>query len=85
MEGIFYPKGNGKVPEFIHLIGAEDVRCAGSSIRSAANEMQRAASLVDESLNRHRIFLDDWLMRLETVLQEVAIDAARRAEGCQKE
>jgi len=55
--------------EFIHLMGAEDVRAAGSSIRSAASEIQRAASQIDESLNRHRIFMDDWLLRLEDIFQ----------------
>lgn len=56
--------------EYIHLIGAEEVRRAGSSMRSAASDMIRAASTIDESLHRHQRFLDDWLMRLEAILQE---------------
>lgn len=56
--------------EFITLIGAEDVRAAGSSMRAAAGEMQRAAASIDESLTRHRIFLDDWLVRLEEILKK---------------
>lgn len=56
--------------EFIHLLGADDVSRAGSRIQNAANDMIRAASSIDDSLHRQRIFIDDWLMRLETLFQE---------------
>ena len=55
--------------EFITLIGAEDVRAAGSAMRAAAGEMNRAAASLDESLRIHRLFLDDWLFRLEEILK----------------
>jgi len=57
--------------ETIHLIGAEDVRAAGSAMRSAAADMNRAAASIDESLSRHHNFLDDWLSRLEQILKEI--------------
>ena len=56
--------------EFITLVGAEDVRSAGYNMRSAAEDMNRAASSIVESLDRQRLFLDDWLMRLEYILKE---------------
>lgn len=55
--------------EFIALVGVEDVRAAGSSMRVAAGEMQSAAASIEDSLNRHRLFLDDWLFRLEEILK----------------
>ena len=58
--------------EFITLLGAEDVRSAGTSMRSAASEMKTAAASIEDSLQRHKLFLDDWLMRLETAFREVS-------------
>lgn len=52
----------------ITLIGAEDVRAAGRNVQGAAQEMKAAASYIEDSLERHRRFLDDWLQRLEIVL-----------------
>jgi len=57
--------------EFIHLVGAEDVQRAASSIRSSAEMMQSAASSMDDSLFRHRQFMDDWLFRLQGLREEL--------------
>ena len=54
--------------EFVTLMGAEDVRSAGSSIKSAAEEMSRAAGSINETLMAHQRFLDDWLYRFEEIL-----------------
>ena len=56
--------------EYVHLIGAEDVRSAGSAMRAAAEDMKRAAASIEESLHRHRMFLDDWLFRLENMIEK---------------
>lgn len=56
--------------EFITLLGADDVRAAASSIRVAAGVMQSTAASMEDSLQRHRIFLDDWLYRLEEVIRK---------------
>ena len=64
--------------EFITLVGAEDVSRAGSSIRTAAITMQGVAGQIEESLNRHRMFLDDWIFRFEEAigkLKEVQDDS----------
>lgn len=55
----------------IHLIGAEDVRRAGGSMLEAANNMQRAASHIDDSMARHQRFMEDWLMRFENALEKI--------------
>lgn len=52
------------------LIGAEDVRSAAHTMRSAADEMQRAAMNIDASLQQHQRFLDDWLARLDATLSD---------------
>jgi len=56
--------------EYIHLIGAENVRSAGNSMVSAVRDMQRAASSIEYSLSRHQRFFDDWLMRFQEMLEE---------------
>lgn len=42
---------------------------AGSAMRAAAEVMQRAAASIEDSLDRHRMFLDDWLFRLEEIME----------------
>ena len=56
--------------DYITLLGAEDVRRAASVISQAASTMQSAASQIEDSLLRHRMFLDDWLVRFEEALKE---------------
>jgi hypothetical protein len=59
----------GIMAEYITLMGAEDVRAAGRAIASAAADMRQAASSIDDSLHRHRVFFDEWLIRLEQALK----------------
>lgn len=59
--------------DYVHLLGAEDVRNAGWAMREAASDMQRAASSIDEALQRHQRFLDDWLLRFEAVADKLAV------------
>ena len=58
--------------EYIHLQGSEDVRRAGSAMEGAAETMRSAANQIDETLRQHRIFLDEWLLRFEQVLDAAA-------------
>lgn len=58
--------------DFINLLGADDVRAAGSKIQGAASDMNRAAGSIEDSLHRHRLFLDDFLARLECMLKELS-------------
>ena len=55
--------------ESILLIGTEAVQNAGSSMRSAAEQMQRAANQIDESLRMHQRFLDDWLAQFRDAME----------------
>lgn len=59
----------------VYLIGSDDVRSAGSRIASAAEQMQRAASQIDDALARHQQRMDEWLDRFE----RIAAEAAERA------
>lgn len=56
--------------EYINLLGAEDVRSAGNRMASAAEDMNRAAGTIAESLERHQRFMDDWLDRLNATLTD---------------
>lgn len=54
---------------YVTLMGAEDVRSAANSMLSAASEFRAAASSIDGSLEQHRRFLDDWLIRFTEAMQ----------------
>jgi len=55
--------------EYIHLLGAEDVQRAGSAMRGAATDIQRAVSSLDDILFRYQRFMDDWLDRFENKMK----------------
>ena len=54
---------------YVTLLGTEDVTRAASRMECAASEMARAAASIEESNTRQRIFMDDWLQRLEEILK----------------
>ena len=58
--------------ESVTLVGAEAVQRAGSQMSSAAEQMSLAASSFDHSLMMHQRFLDDWLYRLEAVIEKAS-------------
>jgi hypothetical protein len=51
----------------VYLNGSEDVARAGRSMQSAAADMLRAASSIEDTTNRQIRFMDDWLSRLGNV------------------
>lgn len=53
----------------MYLMGSEDVSRAASTMSSAASTMQSAASSISHSLEMHQRFLDDWLQRLEAIIE----------------
>ena len=53
----------------MYLEGSEDVRKASHNMSSAASDMQRVASSIEESLSRHREWQDEWLDRLEQIME----------------
>lgn len=55
--------------EYVHLLGAEDVRRAGHEMRQAAEEIKRAASAIEESVRLQQRLMDDWLERFQAVLE----------------
>lgn len=56
--------------KYITLLGAESVSSAGSAMKAAAETMRQAAASIDESLTRHKIFLEEWLTTLEAIMSE---------------
>lgn len=58
------------MPEYTHLIGAEDVRRAASEIRSAIELFGRNVASFEQAILRHETFLNDWLERFERVFSE---------------
>lgn len=66
--------------DYITLMGAEQVANAAHTVRSAADEMSRAASNLDGSLMQHQRFLDDWLMRSQQILEAAQHPAGQHGE-----
>jgi len=56
--------------QYITLLGAQDVAHASQAMRAAAETMLRAASQLSDTLERHRLFLDEWLIKFEAILTE---------------
>lgn len=54
--------------EFIHLIGAEDVRKAASTISQAAQTMQSVASQMDATATNLKQYLEEWYYRLDDLI-----------------
>jgi len=55
------------VSEYMQLLGTENVERAASSMRSAAEEMNRAAATMEAALFEHRRFMEDFIMRLASL------------------
>lgn len=58
--------------DHITLIGADDVRSAGIRMVDAAQDMKHAAGAMEDSFARQRQFMDEWLLRLEQMIHELA-------------
>ena len=56
--------------EYIHLVGAEDVQRAASSMQSAADKMQSAANSINESLDSFMYRFNEEVTRLEALSNE---------------
>jgi len=54
--------------ESMHLMGAEQIQQAANTMRNAAEEMNRAASRMEYTLQQHERFLSDWLQQFRDVL-----------------
>ncbi len=69
--------------EYIHLIGAEDVRSAGHQIASTASDINRAASNFESVFESHQRFIDDSLQRFQIILEDHNQD--KNKEMCDSE
>ena len=54
---------------YVTLIGAEDVVRAGHTMRAAAEQMQRAASQIDEATRNHAQRMEELLYRYEEAVE----------------
>lgn len=66
--------------EYIRLIGAEEVRAAGSAMASAAEGMSRAAGQFDDAIFRAWPHVDERLARLEAVIERFERAANRLSD-----
>lgn len=56
--------------DYITLLGVEQVSNASRRMNEAADEMQRAASCMDEVFRRHQLFMDQWLQEFSVLLEQ---------------
>ena len=63
--------------DYITLMGSENVVHGGNAIRDGGQSMLSAASQIDESMRRQQIFMDDWLIRFEQILQDNRIELSK--------
>lgn len=57
--------------DYVTLLGAEQVERAGYKMAEAADQMMRAAGYMDEAMQRHQRFMDDWLIRFEQAIEKM--------------
>lgn len=57
-----------EMSEYVTLVGSEAVQSAGYAMRSAAEDMNKAASQMDSSIQDLKQFMDDWLIRFKDVM-----------------
>lgn len=51
------------------LVGSEQVQAAGYQMKEAASSMHGAANNMEHVLLQHQRFMDDWLMRLQNIME----------------
>jgi hypothetical protein len=56
--------------EYMHLIGADDVRSAANSMRNAANDMQRAADTIQQAMVTQQRIFDTFLIELRDIMEK---------------
>ena len=64
--------------EYMYLVGAEDVRAAANTMAQAAGDMQRAANSINETMESQRRYLDEWIGRFESAVQDIGHAAASK-------
>jgi hypothetical protein len=52
------------------VIDTEAIMHAAMAMRGAAEQTASAASTIDAAMQQQRLFMDDWLRRLEIILAE---------------
>jgi len=57
--------GGGDMTEYIHLIGAEDVRKAGNDINSAAQQKSQSVNYLIEAMDKLSADLSSLMYRFE--------------------
>lgn len=57
--------------EHIYLMGSEDVRSAGQTMRCAAEEMTRAASSIDSTMQQFSRRLSDFEYFLTDIVERI--------------
>lgn len=65
----------------ITLMGAEEVSRAASRISGAADEMLRAASLIDESVHRMVLAFEGAASRMESVAERIEHALAQKVSA----
>lgn len=60
------------MPDYVTLLGAEDVRRAGAMMQQAADDMKRASASIEHSLRQFGDRMEDHVQRLEALAEDKA-------------
>ena len=71
-------EGEGVMAEYVTLLGYEQVQTAGRNMAHAAENMQQAVTNLEGVLFRHQQFMDNWLERLQLILESHTLGEVER-------
>jgi len=63
---------------YITLLGAEKVENAARSMNTAAETIRQSVGNLDGILHRHRLWMDEWMYRMEALKGEQNVHSNNR-------
>lgn len=67
------------MPEYMHIIGTEQVQSAANIMRDAAERMTRAAIIIHGAMQKHEQTMQDLMIKIDDLID--AIDEDKYKEG----
>lgn len=59
--------------EHMYLSGSEEVQRASHTMSSAADQFSRSVRHLDDVLYRHRMYMDEWIVRYERCVEALCL------------
>jgi N-acetylglucosamine kinase-like BadF-type ATPase len=59
------------MPEYMHIIGTEQVQSAANIMRDAAERMTRAANTIHNAMQRHEQVMQDLMIKMDDLIDVI--------------